>query len=265
VAIRRTCHYTVHRWFSLEQCHRDAEERVGVPARGVDLPLGPAGAQYVEHEGRLSINTSLKLMLRTGPNLHLSLCPLGDEKELGDENKQCTLYPSLQVQHRLRSCQKGKIAMTQANLRLVEGTFMDKTKALDPALSQIERAIEKGTIMWREKNESTGLAMIEAIEPEAELFVLAEQVDIAEKAFHDALARRNEAQIAYLREPSIMTREVLEAAKTAEAVALEILDTEVRWLASTRATTVIGLKLKASYASTGGKLADSIVEDILQL
>ena len=160
---------------------------------------------------------------------------------------------------------EGKIAMTQANLRLVEGTFMDKTKVLDPALSQIERAFEKGTIMWREKNESTGLAMIEAIEPEAELFALAEQVDLAEKAFHDALARRNEAQIAYLREPSIMTREVLEAAKTAEAVALEILDTEVRWLASTRATTVIGLKLKASYASTGGKLADSIVEDILQL
>jgi len=160
---------------------------------------------------------------------------------------------------------EGKIAMTQANLRLVEGTFMDKTKALDPALSQIGRAFEKGTIMWREKNESTGLAMIEAIEPEAELFALAEQVDLAEKAFHDALARRNEAQIAYLREPSIMTRKVLEAAKTAEAVALEILDTEVRWLASTRATTVIGLKLKASYASTGGKLADSIVEDILQL
>ena len=155
--------------------------------------------------------------------------------------------------------------MTQANIRLVEGTFMDKTKALDPALSQIERAFEKGTIMWREKNESTGLAMIEAIEPEAELFALAEQVDLAEKAFHDALARRNEAQIAYLRAPSIMTRKVLEAAKTAEAVALEILDTEVRWLASTRATTVIGLKLKASYASTGGKLADSIVEDILQL
>jgi hypothetical protein len=54
-------------------------------------------------------------------------------------------------------------------------------------------------------------------------------------------------------------------AKTAEAVALEILDAEVSWLASTRATTVIGLKLKASYASTVGKLADSIVEDILQL
>jgi hypothetical protein len=48
-----------------------------------------------------------------------------------------------------------------------------------------------------------------------------------------------------LREPSIMTREMLEAAKTAGAVALEILNAEVRWLASTRATTVIGLKLKA--------------------
>ena len=44
----------------------------------------------------------------------------------------------------------------------------------------------------------------------------------------------------------------LEAAKTAEAVALEIVDTEVRWLANPRATTVIGLKLKASYASTEG-------------
>jgi hypothetical protein len=101
--------------------------------------------------------------------------------------------------------------------------------------------------------------MIEAIESEAELFGLAEQ------AFHDALARRNEAQIAYLREPSIITHVALEAAKTAEAVALEILDTEVRSLASTRATAVIGLKLTASYASTEGKLADSIVEDILQL
>lgn len=54
-------------------------------------------------------------------------------------------------------------------------------------------------------------------------------------------------------------------AKTAEAVALETLGTLVRRLASTRATTVVGLKLKASYAATEGKLADSIVEDILQL
>ena len=76
---------------------------------------------------------------------------------------------------------------------------------------------------------------------------------------------RNEAQIAYLRDPSIMTLQSLEKSKTAEAVALKILDTEIRRLASTRATTVIGLKLKASYASTGGKLADSIVGDLLRL
>jgi hypothetical protein len=142
---------------------------------------------------------------------------------------------------------------------------VDKTRSLDAPLSQLERAFGKDSIMWLGKNERTGLAMIKAIESEAELFALAEQVDVVEKTFHDALARRNEAQIAYLREPSIMTREAIEVAKIAEAVALEILDTEVRWLASTRATTVIGLKLKASYAFTEGTLADSIVEDILRL
>ena len=155
--------------------------------------------------------------------------------------------------------------MSQANLRLVDETFMDKTKAVDAARSRIERAFGIDSIAWLGKNERTGLAMVEAIEPEAELFALAEQVDLAEKAFHDSLARRNEAQIAYLREPSIMTREALDAAKTAATVALEILDTEVRWLASTRATTIIGLKLKASFAFAEGKLANSIVEDILQL
>jgi hypothetical protein len=62
-----------------------------------------------------------------------------------------------------------------------------------------------------------------------------------------------------------VNRETLEAAKTAEAIVLDMLDTMVRELARTRAATVIGLKLKASYASTEGKLADSIVEDILQL
>lgn len=106
--------------------------------------------------------------------------------------------------------------------------------------------------------------MVDAVEPEAELFALAEQVDLAERAFHDALARRNRAQIAYLRQPSILAREALEAAKAVEVVALQTLDTVVRLLVSTRATTVVGLKLKASYASTEGKLADSIVEDILQ-
>ncbi len=42
-------------------------------------------------------------------------------------------------------------------------------------------------------------------------------------------------------------------------------DTEIRRVASTRATTVIGLKLKASYAFTDDMLADSIVGDLLQL
>jgi hypothetical protein len=146
--------------------------------------------------------------------------------------------------------------MTQANL--VEGRSLDKTKAL-------YAAFEKESIMRLGTNESAGFAMVEAIEPEAELFALAEQVDLAEKAFREALARRNKAHIAYLREPNILTREAFEAAKTAEAIALELLDTQVRWLARIRATTVIGLKLKASYASTEGKLADSIIEDILQL
>jgi hypothetical protein len=116
--------------------------------------------------------------------------------------------------------------MTQANPRLVEGTFMDKTKALGATLSKIDG---KGSIMRLGRSESTGLGVLEAIEPEAELFALAEQVDLAEKAFHDAVARRNEAQIAYLREPSIITHVAFEGAKTAEAVALEILDAEVGW------------------------------------
>jgi hypothetical protein len=36
----------------------------------------------------------------------------------------------------------------------------------------------------------------EGNEPEAGLFAQIEQVDLAEKAFHDAVAQRNEAQIA---------------------------------------------------------------------
>ena len=49
--------------------------------------------------------------------------------------------------------QKGRTAVTQANLRLVEGTSVDKTKALDAALSQIERAFGKGSIMRLGKNQ----------------------------------------------------------------------------------------------------------------
>jgi recombination protein RecA len=48
---------------------------------------------------------------------------------------------------------EGKITMTQANLRLVEGTSVDKTKALDAALTQIERAFGKGSIMRLGKNQ----------------------------------------------------------------------------------------------------------------
>jgi recombination protein RecA len=43
--------------------------------------------------------------------------------------------------------------MSQPNLRLVEGTSVDKTKALDAALSQIERAFGKGSIMRLGKNQ----------------------------------------------------------------------------------------------------------------
>jgi hypothetical protein len=70
--------------------------------------------------------------------------------------------------------------------------------------------------------------------------------------------RRNEAQIAYLRQPHIRTPKAFEAQKQLR---------QSLWKFSTciRAQTVIGLKLKASYASTEAKLADSIVEDILQL
>ncbi|MGA0562316.1 recombinase RecA [Ancylobacter sp. VNQ12] len=43
--------------------------------------------------------------------------------------------------------------MTQATLRLVEGSSMDKAKALDAALTQIERHFGKGSIMRLGKNE----------------------------------------------------------------------------------------------------------------
>ena len=42
--------------------------------------------------------------------------------------------------------------MAQSNLRLVEGSSMDKSKALDAALSQIERTFGKGSIMRLGKN-----------------------------------------------------------------------------------------------------------------
>jgi hypothetical protein len=140
--------------------------------------------------------------------------------------------------------------MAQANLRLVDGLFMDRPKAPNAVLSQMACACGNDSNIGG---------------PEAELFALAEKVESAEKAFHNALLCRNEAQIAYLRDPTTMTFQALEKSKTAEAVALNILDRDIRKLANTRATTVMGLKLKASYASTGGTLADSIVGDLLRL
>jgi len=154
--------------------------------------------------------------------------------------------------------------MAQANLRLVDGTFMDRSRAPNAVLSEIAYAFGNASIIGRRNSERAGFATIQTSGPEAGLFALAEQVESADKAFHDALLCRNEAQIAYLRDPSIMTLQALEKSKTAEAVALNILDRDIRKLANTRATTVMGLKLKASYASTGGTLADSIVGDLLQ-
>src|SRR2546423_11363266 len=45
--------------------------------------------------------------------------------------------------------------MTATALRLVEGSSMDKTKALDAALSQIERNFGKGSIMRLGKNDKS--------------------------------------------------------------------------------------------------------------
>src|SRR6185503_18906032 len=49
--------------------------------------------------------------------------------------------------HRRDPCGIRSRTMGQANLRVIENTAMDKSKALDAALSQIERAFGKGSIM----------------------------------------------------------------------------------------------------------------------
>ena len=51
--------------------------------------------------------------------------------------------------------------MTEANLRVVEGAEMDKHKALEAALGQIEKNFGKGSVMRLGKNEVP--AEIEAI------------------------------------------------------------------------------------------------------
>ena len=51
--------------------------------------------------------------------------------------------------------------MSDTNLRVIEGNFMDKEKALDAALSQIERAFGKGSIMRLGKDEQ--IVEVEAV------------------------------------------------------------------------------------------------------
>jgi hypothetical protein len=97
------------------------------------------------------------------------------------------------------------IAMAQANLRFVDGTFMDRSKAPNAVLSQMAYAFGNASIIGRRNSEGAGFATIETSGPETRLFALAEQVESADKAFHNALLCRNEAQIAYLRDPNIMT------------------------------------------------------------
>jgi hypothetical protein len=53
-------------------------------------------------------------------------------KELALENKTCTFCASGNVAHRIRTPPEGQIAMAQAILRLVDGAFMDRSKALKP-------------------------------------------------------------------------------------------------------------------------------------
>src|SRR5579872_6385525 len=48
-----------------------------------------------------------------------------------------------------------RVAMAQPALRVVEGAAMDKSKALDAALTQIERAFGKGSIMKLGKNDKS--------------------------------------------------------------------------------------------------------------
>src|SRR5690349_2423710 len=50
--------------------------------------------------------------------------------------------------------------MGQSNLRVVENTDMDKNKALDAALSQIERAFGKGSIMKLGASQALEIAAI---------------------------------------------------------------------------------------------------------
>jgi hypothetical protein len=147
---------------------------------------------------------------------------------------------------------------------MIQGYFQPvKPVSAGPTTARTEVREENRDREWETR--WNGSIMINRFESETEIFARAEQVDFAEKDAHKAFAHSNDAEIAYLRKPNNHTRVTLEGAKTAAAVAQEILGVKLRYLASTRARTVRGLKLKASYVPLEGTLADSVIEDILQL
>jgi len=74
---------------------------------------------------------------------------------------------------------------------------MDRSKAPNAVLSQMACAFGNDSNIGRGNGEGMGFATIETSGPDAELFALAEKVESAEKAFHNALLCRNDAQIAY--------------------------------------------------------------------
>jgi hypothetical protein len=92
--------------------------------------------------------------------------------------------------------------MTQKYLGLVEGAYTGPDDGTRRRSITGRTGLPEGRHQGEREKREEGLATIEAIESEAELFARAEQVDLAEKDFHDALVHRNEAQIAYLREPA---------------------------------------------------------------
>ena len=79
--------------------------------------------------------------------------PIKNKKRTCGKNKRCTFQPTSRCIPRATHAKRIE-SMSQANLRLVEGTSVDKTKALDAALSQIERAFGKGSIMRLGKNQA---------------------------------------------------------------------------------------------------------------
>ena len=102
----------------------------------------------------------VRFEVASGPfwNWHISCLSQGSKKNiLRTGNKSCTVA-------RLHSGARGAFAgpanpghkeghMAQNTLRVVEGGAMDKTKALEAALSQIDRAFGKGSVMKLGKGE----------------------------------------------------------------------------------------------------------------